>query len=211
MHGASVPFILITFMNKKNLFLVGFVLLLAGLYAVYFTDWFQTRTILISATANRSVSTRLGAGRAAPDGSPHDRVFRPAQLPSPSTTTTNSPKSKSTRSPSCKPTNSPCPSGILSETPAPIPSIPSSTARTLKAWSRRSMACSRNRCSPASFIASFSPTERSKASTISTWAPRPPTRPRTNNRHPLDALSRGQVTRRINLRPGKMARRQMFF
>jgi hypothetical protein len=51
-------------MNKKNLFLVGLVLLLAGLYAVYFTDWFQTRTILISATANRSASTRLGAGRA---------------------------------------------------------------------------------------------------------------------------------------------------
>ena len=50
-------------MNKKNLFLIGLVLVLAGVYAVYFTDWFQTRTILISATANRVASSRLAAGR----------------------------------------------------------------------------------------------------------------------------------------------------
>jgi len=54
----SVPFILFTFMNKKNLFLIGLVLVLAGLYAVYFTDWFRTKTILIL-TTNRPVTTRL--------------------------------------------------------------------------------------------------------------------------------------------------------
>ena len=49
-----MPFILYAFMNKKNLFLIGFVLVLAGVYVVKFTDWFQTRTIAI-------VSTQLGA------------------------------------------------------------------------------------------------------------------------------------------------------
>jgi hypothetical protein len=47
-------------MNKKNLFLIGLVLVLAGLYAVYFTDWFQTRSILIDSTS-RPVSARSAA------------------------------------------------------------------------------------------------------------------------------------------------------
>ena len=56
----SAPFILYTFMNKKNLFLIGLVLVLAGIYVVYFTDWFQTRSIGIF-TTSRPVSSRVGA------------------------------------------------------------------------------------------------------------------------------------------------------
>jgi hypothetical protein len=38
-------------MNKKNFMLIGLVLMLAGVYAVFFTDWFQTKTIHISHTS----------------------------------------------------------------------------------------------------------------------------------------------------------------
>jgi hypothetical protein len=38
-------------MNKKNFFLVGLVLVLAGVYAVCFTDWFRSRPIQISYTS----------------------------------------------------------------------------------------------------------------------------------------------------------------
>jgi hypothetical protein len=38
-------------MNKKNYFLIGLVLVLAGVYAFYFTDWFKTKTIHISCTS----------------------------------------------------------------------------------------------------------------------------------------------------------------
>ena len=47
-------------MNKKNLFLIGLVLVLAGVYVVKFTDWFQTRSIAI-VTTSRPTSTRVGA------------------------------------------------------------------------------------------------------------------------------------------------------
>jgi hypothetical protein len=38
-------------MNKKNLFLIAIVLVLAGVYAVYFTDWFKPVIIRISHTS----------------------------------------------------------------------------------------------------------------------------------------------------------------
>ena len=46
-------------MNKKNLFLIGLVLVLAGVYAIYFTEWFQTRSIGI-VTTSRPVAARVG-------------------------------------------------------------------------------------------------------------------------------------------------------
>jgi hypothetical protein len=53
-------------MNKKNFMLISLVLVLAGIYAVFFTDWFRTKTILISHTSRAVRSnTRTGtlAGR----------------------------------------------------------------------------------------------------------------------------------------------------
>jgi hypothetical protein len=38
-------------MSKKNIFLIAFVVALAGVYAVYFTHWFRPRTIQISHTS----------------------------------------------------------------------------------------------------------------------------------------------------------------
>ncbi|MGO8764882.1 MAG: hypothetical protein ACLQSR_07065 [Limisphaerales bacterium] len=38
-------------MNKKNCVLIAFVLVLAVVYAIYFTDWFRTKAIIISHTA----------------------------------------------------------------------------------------------------------------------------------------------------------------
>jgi hypothetical protein len=38
-------------MNKKNFILIAIALVLAGVYAVYFTDWFQPKTIHISHTS----------------------------------------------------------------------------------------------------------------------------------------------------------------
>ena len=38
-------------MNKKNFMLVGLVLVLAGVYVIYFTDWFRPKTIQISYTS----------------------------------------------------------------------------------------------------------------------------------------------------------------
>jgi hypothetical protein len=46
-------------MNKKNLMLIGFTLVLAVVYAVYFTDWFRPKTIHISNTS-RSVRAFRG-------------------------------------------------------------------------------------------------------------------------------------------------------
>jgi hypothetical protein len=57
----STPFSLCAFMNKKNFFLIGLVLLMAGIYVVYFSGWFRTRSIIIDHTS-RPVSTR-SAGR----------------------------------------------------------------------------------------------------------------------------------------------------
>jgi hypothetical protein len=48
-------------MNKKNLILIGIVLVLAGVYAVYFTDWFQPKTIHISQTSRPVRSARTGS------------------------------------------------------------------------------------------------------------------------------------------------------
>jgi len=53
------------FMNKKNFFLVGLVLVLAVVYAVYFTDWFRPKTIHISHTSRPLRTFRAArAGRA---------------------------------------------------------------------------------------------------------------------------------------------------
>ena len=38
-------------MSKKNIFLIAFVVALAGVYAVYFTHWFRPRMIQISHTS----------------------------------------------------------------------------------------------------------------------------------------------------------------
>jgi hypothetical protein len=45
-------------MKKKDFMLIGLVLVLAAIYAVFFTDWFRTKTILISHTSR---SMRVGA------------------------------------------------------------------------------------------------------------------------------------------------------
>ncbi len=45
-------------MNKKNSILIAIALVLAGVYAVFFTDWFRTKTIPISHTSR---SMRAGA------------------------------------------------------------------------------------------------------------------------------------------------------
>ena len=58
-------------MNKKNFILIGFALVLFGVYAVYFTDWFRPKTIHISYT-----------NRPARGG----RSFRAAQPTSPAAT-----------------------------------------------------------------------------------------------------------------------------
>jgi hypothetical protein len=57
--------------NKKNFILIGFALVLFGVYAVYFTDWFRPKTIHISYT-----------NRPARGG----RSFRAAQPTSPAAT-----------------------------------------------------------------------------------------------------------------------------
>jgi hypothetical protein len=38
-------------MNKKNLALIGLVLVLAAVYVIYFTDWFRSKPIIISHTS----------------------------------------------------------------------------------------------------------------------------------------------------------------
>ncbi len=38
-------------MNKKNFALIAIVLALAAVYAIYFTDWFRTKTIVIAHTS----------------------------------------------------------------------------------------------------------------------------------------------------------------
>jgi hypothetical protein len=48
-------------MNKKNFMLIGFALVLAGVYVVYFTDWFRPKTIQISHTSRPVRSARSGA------------------------------------------------------------------------------------------------------------------------------------------------------
>jgi hypothetical protein len=45
-------------MNKKNFMLVGFALVLAAVYVIYFTDWFRPQTIQIF---NTSRPARTGA------------------------------------------------------------------------------------------------------------------------------------------------------
>jgi hypothetical protein len=49
-------------MKKKDFMLIGLVLVLAGVYAVFFTDWFRTKTIPISHT-NRSMRAGAAASR----------------------------------------------------------------------------------------------------------------------------------------------------
>ena len=73
-------------MNKKNFFLIGLVLLMAGIYVVYFSGWFRTRSIIIDHTS-RPVSTRaagqlggryggrLGARAGARTGAPTAPTF----------------------------------------------------------------------------------------------------------------------------------------
>lgn len=46
------------FINKKNIMLIAIALVLAGIYAVFFTDWFQPKVIHISHTPR---PTRTGA------------------------------------------------------------------------------------------------------------------------------------------------------
>jgi hypothetical protein len=48
-------------MSKKNVFLIGLVLVLGTIYAVYFTDWFKKPLIEISARVRMS-SGRRGVG-----------------------------------------------------------------------------------------------------------------------------------------------------
>jgi hypothetical protein len=48
-------------MNKKNLILIGIALVLAGIYGVYFTDWFRPKTIHISHTSRPVRVARNGA------------------------------------------------------------------------------------------------------------------------------------------------------
>jgi hypothetical protein len=49
-------------MSKKNYVLIAIALVLAGVYAVFFTDWFRTKTILISHTS-RSMRAGAATGR----------------------------------------------------------------------------------------------------------------------------------------------------
>jgi hypothetical protein len=49
-----VPGALQLFMKKKDFILIAFALVLAGVYVVYFTDWFKTKTIHISHTSRPS-------------------------------------------------------------------------------------------------------------------------------------------------------------
>ena len=48
-------------MNKKSFILIAIALVLAGVYAVYFTDWFRSRPIIISHTNRPIRSARTGA------------------------------------------------------------------------------------------------------------------------------------------------------
>ena len=48
-------------MNKKNLILIAVALILAGVYIVYFTGWFQPKTIQISHTSRPVRSARTGS------------------------------------------------------------------------------------------------------------------------------------------------------
>ena len=48
-------------MTKKNYFLIGLVVVMAGLYAVYFTDWFKSKPMHISGTPTRGARNMLGA------------------------------------------------------------------------------------------------------------------------------------------------------
>ena len=97
-------------MNKKNFILVGLVLVLAVVYAVYFTEWFRPKTIHISYTNRPARNVRVfRAGRAGRGAGPPNPARQPPSCFSAWETTTNSPKSRSSRSPRCKPTNSPNP------------------------------------------------------------------------------------------------------
>jgi hypothetical protein len=60
-------------MNKKNFILIGFALVLFGVYAVYFTDWFQPKTIHISSTTRPVLGFR--AARAASSGAAATQLF----------------------------------------------------------------------------------------------------------------------------------------
>jgi hypothetical protein len=49
-------------MNKKNFILIAIVLVMAGIYAIYFTDWFRPKTIQISHTSRPArTGARTGA------------------------------------------------------------------------------------------------------------------------------------------------------
>jgi len=48
-------------MNKKNIILIGLVIVLAGIYAVFFTDWFKPKVIHISHTSRLARTGRTGA------------------------------------------------------------------------------------------------------------------------------------------------------
>jgi hypothetical protein len=52
-------------MNKKNCVLIAIVVVLAGVYVVYFTNWFQPRAIHISSTTRRIIQTDQNARAAA--------------------------------------------------------------------------------------------------------------------------------------------------
>ena len=49
------------FMNKKNMILIAVALVLAGVYVVYFTDWFRPKAIHISHTSRPARFVRAGA------------------------------------------------------------------------------------------------------------------------------------------------------
>ena len=51
------------FMNKKNFMLIGLVLVLAAVYAVFFTDWFRPKTIQISHTSRPARTGGRNGGR----------------------------------------------------------------------------------------------------------------------------------------------------
>jgi hypothetical protein len=48
-------------MNKKNYALIAIVLVLAGVYIIFFTDWFKPKTIQISKSSRPVQTTRTGA------------------------------------------------------------------------------------------------------------------------------------------------------
>ena len=50
-----------TIMSKKNWFLIGIVVVLAGIYIVFFTEWFKPQTVKIFHTSRKVAAPRRGS------------------------------------------------------------------------------------------------------------------------------------------------------